>query len=473
MADDVLSNQEAEAFVLGAVLISPGCLGKVIDILRPEYFSLGVHGRIYQRILDIDAKGGRPDVTTVKGSFADDPALTEHGGAEYVLQVARFALHTEITGYAETIRDLYMRRQTRAILTEAIGAIQHLDDITADMHIQSIEHDLYQLTEGKPDAAGLVDLHQVAADHLAAVERAMKNPGAITGQPTGLVDLDRALKGLHRGSLVILGGRPAMGKSALAGCLARAVAKARKASGERVVIFSQEMQAEEWQGRWAAADTGISYDRQRSGDLGYTPDQRRDAFVNLDAAMRGILDLPIEIVDRGGVGTPLIRSICRRVARQHGLALVVIDHLQLMSQPGRHRDRRLEIGEITRELKKLAKELDVPILLLSQLSRALESREDKRPRLADLKEAGEIEQDADVVMFCYRHEYYLDQEEPVKKTGEKDADFNTRYSDWRTRLSEAENIAEILIRKNRQGTTSDIKLHWDGARALFTDLARD
>jgi replicative DNA helicase len=304
-------------------------------------------------------------------------------------------------------------------------------------------------------------------------EAAVKREGHVTGVTTGLVDLDKKLGGLQPSDLVILAGRPSMGKTALATNIAFNAALAHKLApenGGRVAFFSLEMSAEQLATRILAEQTGISSDRIRRGEI-----SRDDDFSRLVIAAQDLQTLPMHIDDTPGLSVPAMRTRARRLKRRQGLGLIVVDYLQLMRSPAglRSENRVQEVSEITRGLKAIAKELEVPVLALSQLSRAVEQRDDKRPQLADLRESGSIEQDADVVMFIFREQYYHERGEPKQRDDESSEKFAERHSRWLERGERVHNVAEVNIAKQRHGPIGTVELYFDGMVTKFGNLSRD
>jgi replicative DNA helicase len=308
-------------------------------------------------------------------------------------------------------------------------------------------------------------------------EAAFKRSGKTTGVSSGFTDLDKLLGGLHPSDLLILAGRPSMGKTALATNIAFNAAKAYKPAktpdgrtiaedGAVVGFFSLEMSAEQLATRILAEESGISGDRIRRGDVSH---EDFDKFVQ---ASQRLSSVPLFIDDTPALSIAALRTRARRLKRQQGLDLIVVDYLQLMQgTPGARgaENRVQEISEITRGLKSVAKDLNVPVIALSQLSRAVEQREDKRPQLADLRESGSIEQDADVVMFVFREEYYLGRAEPTRRPEESDDKFNDRYGRWQERLQQVHGTGEVLIAKQRHGPIGKVTLRFDGETTKFSN----
>jgi replicative DNA helicase len=300
-----------------------------------------------------------------------------------------------------------------------------------------------------------------ALDAAVALAEQVFKAGAPMGVPTGFIDLDRKLGGLHNSDLVVIAGRPSMGKTALAACILENAA----ARGHRAVFFSLEMSQEQLAARMIAGRTGIGTERQRAGPLVAAD------VVTMAEAKDELRRLPIVIDDTPAHSVAAIRTRARRLQRMGGLSLVVIDYLQLIVS-GREENRTQEISKITRELKVMAKELQVPVIALSQLSRAVEARENKRPLLSDLRESGSIEQDADVVMFVFREHYYIERAEPMRRGDESDEKFNDRIAAWENALASTHGKAEVIVSKNRQGGLGKVELHFNDERTRFENLLR-
>jgi len=476
-------NYEAEQALLGAVLANNLVFDKVNEFLRAEHFADAVHGRIYEAIGKLIQRGQIANVLTLKNVFDQDEALAEIGGAQYLARLAN-AVVTIINAedYGRAVHDLYLRRQLINLGEEVVNqAFIHDLEIAATDQIELAEQQLYALAETGLTDKGLQPLNVAMTAAIAIAEAAYKRDSHITGVTTGLDDLDKKLGGLHPSDLVILAGRPSMGKTALAANIAFNAAQAYRESrdptgavkvleGAKVAFFSLEMSSEQLATRILAEQTEISSDRIRRGDI------RESDFPRFVAAAQKLHRLPFFIDDTPALSVPALRTRARRLKRQHGLGLIVIDYLQLMRPaggPSRTDNRVQEVSEITRGLKAIAKELDVPVLALSQLSRAVEQREDKRPQLADLRESGSIEQDSDVVMFIFREQYYLERGEPKQREDETDDKYNDRHDRWQERCAKVHNVAEVNIAKQRHGPIGTVELFFDGLVTKFANLVRD
>jgi replicative DNA helicase len=334
----------------------------------------------------------------------------------------------------------------------------------ANAILDDSEEKLFQLGEQRKNLSGCPSLVADTVESVIADVETSYKAGRAHTLDTGLVDLDKLIGGLAPGDLCVLAARPGMGKSALAGTIAHNIA--REPRRKRVLFFSLEMTKAQLIARWLAGDTGISTERQRAGSL-TLPDWQR--FIEAGTNLK---ELTIFVDDQPRLSVAQMRQRARRMRRRHGLDLIIVDHLQLIRIGGRIESRRIEIGEASGTLKALAKELGVPVLLLSQLNRNVENREDKRPMLADLRESGDIEQDADVVMFLFREEYYLERNEPRRRMGESSNDFIERQAAWIDRCQAVSGHAEIIVAKNRQGRTGKVDTRFDANRQVFESLFR-
>ncbi len=463
-------NYEAEQALLGAIIENNLAYEKVSEFLRPEHFAEGVHGRIFEAIGKLVRRGHTADLVTLKNFFESDAHLAEIGGTEYLSRlVGSVVTVINAADYARTIHDLYLRRQLIGLGQDMVNsAYQHDLEASGMDQIETVEKSLFDLASTGQYEGGFRSFESSLQSAIVMAEAAYKREGRLTGLASGLTDLDRLLGGLHRSDLIILAGRPSMGKTALATNIAFHAAKqyreGRDAMGNPVAedgavvgFFSLEMSAEQLATRLLAEEAGIPSEKIRRGDL-----KDRD-FQRVVEASAELSKVPLFIDDSAALSISAIRTRARRLKRQHGLGLIVIDYLQLVTPtPGSRYDNRvMEISEITRGLKALAKELDVPVVALSQLSRAVEQRDDKRPQLADLRESGSIEQDSDVVMFIFREEYYVRRREPKEGTDE--------HRKWQDEMSKVYNLAELIIAKQRHGPIGKVLLHFDGSTTKFSD----
>jgi replicative DNA helicase len=467
--------------LLGAVLENNHAFERVADFLRTEHFADAAHGRIYEACGKLIERGQQANAITLKSLFDQDEALSEVGGAQYLAKLQSSTVTViNAADYGRTIYDLYLRRELIAlgedVVNDAFG--QNLE-VTAVDQIETAEQKLYGLAESGQTEGGLTTFKSAVIEAVNMAEAAFKRDSHVAGVSTGFKDLDRLLGGLHYSDLIILAGRPSMGKTALATNIACSAAAARrKETGpdgtevempEVIAFFSLEMSVEQLATRIIAESANVRSDAIRRGEI------RDDQFDRIFETSRALHALPLFIDDTPALSVGALRTRARRLKRQQGLSLIVVDYLQLMQGPAglRSENRVQEVSEITRGLKAIAKELSVPVLALSQLSRQTEQRDDKRPQLADLRESGSIEQDADVVMFLYREEYYLAREKPSQRANEKDDDFERRRTRYAERLEEARNKAEVIVAKQRHGPIGTIELQFHGEFTRFHDLIAD
>ncbi len=474
------SNVQAEQALLGALLANNRAYERVSEFLAPEHFADPIHGRIYQAIVRRIEAGQLADAVTLKADFEHSGVLEEVGGTAYLAQLLTAMVGIINAGeYGRAIHDAWLRRQLidigETVVNNAFGADAELDGA---QQIESAEHALFQLATDGAVAGGFISFERALTEAIHGAERAFKRTGHVSGLTTGLRDLDAKMGGLHGSDLVVLAGRPGMGKTSLATAIAFGAAKSLMAEARAtdpngmpkrcVGIFSLEMSAEQLATRLLSEEAQVSSDRIRRGDIS----QRDfDRFVQVS---REIASLPIEIDDTPAITLSALRTRARRLKRTKGLALIVVDYLQLMRPAAgtRPESRVLEIGQLTQGLKAIAKELNVPVLALSQLSRAVESREDKRPQLSDLRESGTIEQDADSVMFIYRDEYYLEQRMPKVAAFDNEEKFQSALDEWQRQMERVHNQADLIIAKQRHGPTGTIQLFFEAEFTRFADLDR-
>ena len=468
-------NYDAEQALLGAILANNLVYDRVNEFLRPEHFADPLHGRVYEAIGKLIQRGQIANPVTLKNLFDQDGALAEIGGAQYLVELAQSVVTViNAEDYGRAVHDLFLRRQLIDLGEQVVNEAYVFDvEETALGQIEVAELKLFNLAESGQTERGPQSFSTVLASALDMAEAAFKRDSHVTGVTTGLRDLDRMLGGLQKSDLVILAGRPSMGKTALATNIGFNAAEAARdpETGERhrVAFFSLEMSSEQLATRIMAEKSGVSSDRIRRGEV------KHDDFQRIVEAAQAMNEVPFFIDDTPAITIPMLRTRARRLKRQHGLDLIIIDYLQLMrgSSSKGSENRVQEISEITRGLKAIAKELDVPVLALSQLSRAVELRDDKRPQLADLRESGSIEQDADVVMFVYREQYYHERAEPKQRSDEADDKFHERMERWKRRGEEVHNKADVIIAKQRHGPIGTKALYFDGMITRFSDLAED
>lgn len=466
-------NIEAEQALLGAILANNRAYEKVAEYLLPEHFMDPVHGRIYGAIVKLLERGQLANAVTLKQYFEADEGLSAVGGAEYLASLeASVISYVSVADYGQAIFDCFLRRELIDLGTDVISGATTPDiDAPAVAQIEQAEQRLFNLASKGVAEGGFISFNDSLKQAIATAEAAARNGGGIVGVTSGFRDLDKMLGGLHPSDLIILAARPSMGKTAFATNIAFNAAKAfltsQGKSGGRVAFFSLEMSAEQLALRILSEQTEISSERIRRGEI---RDQDFTKFVTLSQELQR---LHLYIDETPGLSVMGVRTRARRLKRTVGLDMIVIDYLQLMSGSGGKKNeanRVQEVSEISRGLKALAKELQVPVIALSQLSRKVEERDDKKPQLADLRESGSIEQDADMVMFIYREEYYLKRAEPGRHAGETDEKYNERYAAWQQRLEKVYNVAEVIIAKQRHGPVGTVRLFFDGQFTRFTDL---
>jgi replicative DNA helicase len=464
------SNIDAEQALLGAILVNNDAYYRVSDFLEAGHFLEELHRRIFEVATTL-IKAGKVATPVTMKTFLGDQDL---GGVTVSQYLARLAAEATTVinaeDYGRTVYDLAIRRQLIGIGEDMVNvAYDSPVDSPPREQIEEAERRLYELAEtGRYDGGfqRFSDALTAAIDMAAA---AYKREGALSGISTGLIDMDRTLGGLQSSDLIILAGRPAMGKTSLVTNIAFNIAKAYEAekqqdgtlktvNGGIVGFFSLEMSAEQLATRIIAEQSGVPSYKIRRGDM------REDDFYKITEAAREMQSIPFYIDQTGGISIAQLAARARRLKRQRGLDVLIVDYLQLLSGSSKKGENRVqELTEITTGLKALAKELSVPLIALSQLSRQVESRDDKRPQLSDLRESGSIEQDADVVMFVYREEYYLKNKEPKPGTEE--------YFKWQTEMDQVHGKAEVIIGKQRHGPTGTVQLAFQADITRFTNLA--
>jgi replicative DNA helicase len=475
-------NLEAEQALLGAVLVNNLAYNRVSDFLRPEHFVDPLHGRIYDAMSRLIERNQIASPVTLKPYFEQDEGLMQAGGFVYLARLAtQSAGIINAADYARLVHDLYLRRELIDIGEQTVnGAFQAEVDQTATDQIEIAEKRLFDLAQTGQVEGGFIPFQRAVTEAISMAEAAFKREGKLTGVATGLYPLDRLLGGLHKSDLIILAGRPGMGKTALATNIAFHVANSYTEgvdeNGQRAVVdggnvgfFSLEMSSEQLATRVLAEQAEVSSEKIRRGEL------NAQDFHNVVETSARLERIPLFIDDTPALTIAALRTRARRLMRQHGLQMLVVDYLQLLQPSGnsRQENRVQEISEITRGLKTLAKELNVPVLALSQLSRAVEQREDKRPQLSDLRESGSIEQDADVVMFVYREEYYHKQRPPQQRDDEPMDKFHDRMDKWMQHGEEIYGQAEAIVAKQRHGPTGSVKLKFDGPTTRFSSPEGD
>ena len=476
-AADILQpphNIEAEQALLGALLYDNSALERLSDALQVEDFHEPLHGRLFDAIRRAVGANRLADPILLDEQFQRDPAYVEAGGVRYLADLLNHAPPAAYApDYGRAIHDLALRRALIRIGGEIAAGAQTGDpERTGRELIESAEQELFKLAEIGSGHRGLMNLSDALAGAVKMAAAAYERDGKLSGISTGLEDLDDKLGGLHPSDLVILAARPSMGKSALALNIAFNVARKyayevepdgtkRTVRGGVAAFFSLEMSAEQLALRLLAELTGVSSDRIRKGQI-----NAQDFGLLRDAAAE-IQNAPLHIDDTGGLSMAKLAARARRLKRTVGLDLVVVDYLQLVTvgDSSRNDNRVQEVTQVTQGLKALAKELNVPVIALAQLSRQVENREDKKPQLADLRESGSIEQDDDVVMFIYREAYYLSRGEPRDNTPE--------HIEWEEKLDAIRHVAEVIIGKQRHGPIGVVRLHFNEDLTKFSNLAKD
>jgi replicative DNA helicase len=472
------ANLEAEQALLGALLANNKAYERVSEFLAAEHFADVVHGRIFAAIQRRIEAGHLADAVTLRAEFEHSGLLDEVGGSSYLGQLLTAMVGVINAGeYGRVIHDAWLRRQLvdlgEVMVNRAFGAEPELD---GKLQMESAEQALFDLSKAGESGGGFVSFERALATAVQHAEKAFSNPGGVAGLSTGLRDLDAKLGGLHPSDLLIMAGRPGMGKTALAVKVAfggaRAVLREAREKDPNaiprggVAIFSLEMSCDQLATRLLSEESRISGDRIRRGEI-----SQRDFDKFLEVS-RELQSLPLFIDDTPAITISALRTRCRRLQRTKGLNLIIVDYLQLMrpAAGSKPENRVQEISQITQGLKAIAKELSVPVIALSQLSRAVEQREDKRPQLSDLRESGSIEQDADVVMFIYRDEYYLQQRQPKELTFDNPQKFSEAMEKWQKDMEDAHNKAELIVSKQRHGPTGTIRLFFEAEFTRFGDL---
>ncbi|MDP4061429.1 Replicative DNA helicase [Rhodobacteraceae bacterium LE17] len=463
---------EAEQQLLGAILTNNDLFDRVAQILRAEHFYDPVHARIFETAAARIAKNNLASPVTLKAFLEDDAGLAELGGPAYLMRLAGAAISSfAVRDYAEMIYDLAIRRELIEVGND-IAAKAARVDVQSEPKEQIVEAEqkLYALAEQGQTEQGFQSFLTAVTDAVKVANAAYQREGGLAGVSTGLIDMDKKLGGLHRSDLLILAGRPSMGKTSLATNIAFNIARAYKkgitTSGEEgavdggvVGFFSLEMSAEQLASRILSEVAEIPSNQIRRGDFTESEFRRIvDAAKDLEAA-------PLFIDDTPALPISQLAARARRLKRTHGLDALFVDYLQLVRGTGRSENRVNEISEITMGLKAIAKELDIPVVALSQLSRQVENREDKRPQLSDLRESGSIEQDADVVMFVFREEYYKEREKP----GDHELD---KMGQWQEEMERLHGKAEVVIGKQRHGPIGTVELSFEGQFTRFGNLVK-
>jgi len=470
------SNIEAEIALIGCILWDNRNYEKISDFLNEDHFVDETNKIIFSTIKNLLEKNVLVSPITLKNYLPDDNS--NYNKLNYLNQLKDSAPSTQNTyNYAKIIYDLYIKRNLVGVAHNIIQTTGSENNILAEDLIENAENDLYNLSQSGNTDRSFINFGNALQGAVDIISEAYKREGKIAGVPTGFKDLDKKLGGLHKSDLIIIAGRPSMGKTALGTNIAFNCAfryqeekdefeNKKIIDGGKVAFFSLEMSSEQLATRILAERTKISGDKMRKAEL------NKDDFNKIAKSSAELENLNLIIDDNPVLTIPILRARARRLKRLHDINLIIIDYLQLMSSSSNNRNdgRVQEISEITRGLKSIAKELNIPIIALSQLSRQVEQREDKRPQLSDLRESGTIEQDSDVVMFIYRESYYLERLEPIRKSEEDDLKYNERVSRWQQLTNDNYNKAEIIIAKQRHGPIGSIKMHFDANYTKFSDL---
>ncbi len=474
------ANLEAEAAFLGACLIDNRVLEDLPVQLTSEHFFEPLHGRIFERLCDVTGRNMLANPVTLKPYFEADEGMRSLGGPGYLAQ---------LTGSGASLigaRDFARQIHELALLRELVGVGRTLVESAMDTseavdpaaQIEAAETALYRVSGGEAELGQARSFAAAAKVAIAGVEKALNSGGHLSGVTTGLVSLNSKIGGLHASDLLILAGRPGMGKTSLATNIAFAAADRwqreeldgipdEKKQGAKAAFFSLEMSADQLATRILAEQSGISSEALRTGRISHGD------FDALSEASARLQNLPLFIDDTPALTIAALRTRARRLVRRHGVGVIIVDYLQLLQGTGRGDGNRVqEISEISRGLKTLAKELNLPVLALSQLSRAVESRDDKRPQLSDLRESGSIEQDADMVLFVFRQDYYLKMGEPYRPIDpHSEPDKQAIWEKWAAEFDKAEGISELIVAKQRHGSTGKVRLHFEARTTKFSDLA--
>jgi replicative DNA helicase len=460
---------DVEQALLGAILVDNQAIERVSTILKAEHFYDPLHQRIYEAMASSFDRGGMVITPlTLHAALKADPGLQEVGGLGYLANLAQAApAMPNMRDYANILHDLFVRRSLIHIGEDIVNtAYEAPHEKPPKAQIEEAEKALYRIAETSQYGEGPLDFAESLRRTVESAERAQQRGGRISGVATGFADLDSLLGGLQPSDLIILAGRPGMGKTSLATNIAfhaaryyvQDMADGQPVSrGAPVLFFSLEMAAQQLSARILSEQTEIEMWKIRNGKFS---DSEWEQFV---LKMQDLSTLPLYIDDTGGISIAQIAARARRLKREKNIGVVIIDHIQLVAPARRVENRVQEITEISKSLKVLAKELDVPVIALSQLSRGVDSRDDKRPVLSDLRESGSIEQDADVVMFVYREAYYL----KTKKPAEDDPEFTK----WSEKMERVNHLADVLVEKHRHGATTKIELFFDDRFTRFKDLA--
>jgi replicative DNA helicase len=467
-------NVEAEAALLGALMVDNRLVEDIQLKLKPHHFFEPLHGRIYEAILKLTDSNRVANPVTLRPLFEADESIKEVGGPAYLAQLTGSgAAVIGARDFAGQIYDLALLRALIGVGRDLVeGALDTSEDVAPLAQIERAETELYKVAEEGGAEGKAKSFSDATKEALRIAEAALNNGGGLTGITTGFDCLNSRIGGLQRSDLIIVAGRPGMGKSALATNMAFSAAErfladqrdgidSERSAGAGIAFFSLEMSADQLVSRVLAERSKVTAEQLRTGNI------RKDEFQAFARAAADLSSVNFYIDDTPGLTIAALRTRARRLKRQKGIGMVIVDYLQLLQGTTKSSDsnRVQEISEISRGLKTLAKELNIPVVACAQLSRAVEQREDKRPQLSDLRESGSIEQDADIVIFIYREEYYLAGRQPP----DGDADLPA----WQEQMARAYGVAELIIAKNRHGATGKERVRFEGKFTKFSDLADD
>jgi replicative DNA helicase len=473
------ANVEAEAAFLGAVLIDNRILEEMTVPLRSDHFFAAVHGRVFERILALIDRKAVVTPVTLKPYFESDEELKELGGTAYLARLTAdgqgLLAPREL---AQQIYDLALLRELISVGRNLVeGAMDTSETVEPLKQVEQAEAALFAVAEGAQTGNEAQTFGQATRASLEMIEKALLSGGHISGTTTGLTSVNEKIGGLHDPTLSSWPAVPAWARprwsptsrsTAPTGCATTCRAGSRQGSvGAAVAFFSLEMSADQLATRILAEQSGISSESLRMGRIS------REDFQQLSFASQRLAELPLYIDDTPGLSIGALRTRARRLKRRHDIGLIVVDYLQLLSGTGRSDNRVNEISEISRGLKTLAKELSVPVIALSQLSRAVEQRDDKRPMLSDLRESGSIEQDADMVWFVFREDYYVASREPKRPIESDDAKVHEAHAAWAAEMERVFGLAELIVAKQRHGSTGKVRLRFEARITRFSDLAPD
>jgi len=452
------NNIEAEQSVIGSILVTNEIFDEISTIISNINFYDPMHQKIYNAIENLIYKGMLANPITLKNYFEDEK--DDLNVPEYLVKITKFSTSVrQAIEYSKIIYDMFVRRELIKISEQTIDSAKINDlDTNGQNIIENSERLLFDLAEKGSFSSSLIKFDDAMKQTIEMASAAYKNEGGIVGVPTGLRDLDDKLGGLHQSDLIIIAGRPSMGKTSLATNIAFNAAKNIQDNGKKssIAFFSLEMSSEQLSTRILSEQARIASNDIRRGRIS---DEQFDQFLETS---KNIAELPLFIDETPAISIAAMSNRARRIKRLHGLDMVVVDYIQLMRGTTYNKDGRVqEISQITQGLKAIAKELGVPVVALSQLSRQVEQRDDHKPQLADLRESGSIEQDADVVMFVYREGYYLQRKEPREATVE--------HAEWQAKMNEIAHLAEIIIGKQRHGPIGKVTLEFEERFTKFKD----